>query len=135
MPAILITPTDYRRLERLVDQLAASARLDEARIQALDDELARAQIVEESRLPPDVVTMETEVEVVDVDTAERLRICVVFPHAADVDQGRVSILAPVGLAVLGMREGDEFTWKTPSRVRRLRIERVVHQPEANGARP
>lgn len=135
MPAILITPTDYRRLERLVDQLAASARLDEARIQALDDELARAQIVDESRLPPDVVTMETEVDVVDVDTAERLRICVVFPQAADVDQGRISILAPVGLAVLGMREGDEFTWKTPSRVRKLRIERVIHQPEANGARP
>lgn len=134
MPTILITPFDYQRLERLINELATRDDLDDTVLQALDDELARAQIVDESRLPPDVVTMNTEVDVVDVDTDERLRVRVVFPDSADIEEGRISVLAPVGLAVLGMREGDELTWQTPRRARRLRIERVLYQPEASGDR-
>ena len=76
--------------------------------------------------------MNSKVELFDLDTEERLCVTVVFPGIADVESGRISALAPMGLALLGCREADEVEWPTPSRTRRLRIERIVYQPEASG---
>lgn len=129
-----MTPYDHGRLLRLVETLDATSAAADPNLEALEDELARARVIDESDLPPDVVTMNSEVVVVDVDTREELRVRVVFPSAADIERGRISVLAPVGLAVLGSREGDELKWQTPSRIRRFRIERVTYQPEANGDR-
>lgn len=56
----------------------------------------------------------------------------VFPSDADVEQGKISVLAPLGTAVLGFRRGDTFEWRMPSRVRRLQVEEVLYQPEAAG---
>lgn len=134
MEPIWMTPHDHARLLRLVEQLDARSPVEDPNLEALEDELARARVVEEADLPADVVTMNSELVVVDVDTREELRVRVVFPSAADIERGRISVLAPVGLAVLGSREGDELKWQTPSRVRRFRIARVTYQPEADGER-
>lgn len=133
MQSILMTIEDHVRLSRLVEQLEDATR-ERASVDALEDELARARVVSPSDLPPDVVTMDSELLLVDVDTGEEIRMRVVFPGAADIERGRVSVLAPVGLAVLGSREGEELKWPTPSRVRRFRIARVTYQPEADGPR-
>lgn len=132
MEPILMTPYDHGRLLRLVEQLDGATAVVDPNLEALEDELARARVIDEADLPPDVVTMNSEVVVVDVDTREELHVRVVFPRAADIERGRISVLAPVGLAVLGSREGDELKWQTPSRIRHFRIERVTYQPEANG---
>jgi regulator of nucleoside diphosphate kinase len=134
MEPIFMTPYDHGRLVRLVEQLDGASAVEDPNLEALEDELARARVIDEADLPPDVVTMNSEVVVVDVETREELRVRVVFPSAADIERGRISVLAPVGLAVLGSREGDELKWQTPSRIRHFRIERVTYQPEANGDR-
>jgi regulator of nucleoside diphosphate kinase len=134
MEPIFMTPYDHGRLVRLVEQLDGASAVEDPNLEALEDELARARVIDEADLPPDVVTMNSEVVVVDVDTREELHVRVVFPRAADIERGRISVLAPVGLAVLGSREGDELKWQTPSRIRHFRIERVTYQPEANGDR-
>lgn len=134
MNPIVMTPFDHARLHALLEQLAERDKIDPQSLEQLEDELARARIVDEDELPTDVVTMNTEVIVLDVDTGEEQRVRVVFPHMANVERGCISVLAPIGLAVLGCREGDELTWRTPRRKRRLRIHRVTYQPEAQGDR-
>ncbi len=134
MNPIVMTPFDYARLNALLDNLSDRGGIDRHVIEQLDRELERAQIVEDGRLPTDIVTMNSEVVVDDVDTGEQLQLRVVFPSQADIERGWISVLAPVGLAILGAREGDELTWRTPRRQRRLRIRRVLYQPEAEGER-
>ena len=80
----------------------------------------------------DVVTMNSEVLVRDLDSKKEMTVTLVFPSEADLEQGKISILAPVGTALLGYRVGDTIEWKVPGRVRRLRVEKVLYQPEAAG---
>jgi regulator of nucleoside diphosphate kinase len=131
MAGIVITEPDRKKLERVLDALLSGSRANEA-IEALEQELGRARVVAPDDVPPDVVTMNSEIELVDLDTHEQMRMRLVFPERADADEGRISVLAPLGLAVLGSRETEELEWPTPGRVRRLRIERVIYQPEAAG---
>ncbi|MEJ5259695.1 MAG: nucleoside diphosphate kinase regulator [Anaerohalosphaeraceae bacterium] len=128
---IYITQFDQKRLEELLDvaRMFGGGRED---LQALEGELRRARIVSPQEVPPDVVTMNSKVLLRDIDTSETMIYTLVFPKDADIDNGAVSVLAPVGTAILGYREGDEIQWRVPSGLRRLRIEKVLYQPEAAG---
>jgi regulator of nucleoside diphosphate kinase len=76
--------------------------------------------------------MNSQVQVVDLDSEERRCLTLVFPSMASIEAGRVSVLAPLGTALLGSREGSRVAWHTPRGTRQLRVERVVYQPEAAG---
>jgi regulator of nucleoside diphosphate kinase len=69
--------------------------------------------------------MQSRVRVADIDSGERREFVLVYPSKADVSANRISVLAPLGTAVLGYREGDEVEWIMPSGLQRLRIERVM----------
>ncbi len=129
---IVITEFDRERLARLLDALRARSGAESPNLEALELELERAEVVKPHDIPPSVVTMNSRVELVDHDTHEELCMTVVFPGAAEVNSGRISVLAPMGLALLGCREAEEVEWPTPSRTRRFRIQRIVYQPEAAG---
>jgi regulator of nucleoside diphosphate kinase len=130
---IFVTEDDHDRLSRLLAGAALSRR-DRDHVAQLAAELDRAQIVPPDEIPPDVVTMHSEVALRDLDTGEALTFRLVYPSEADADRQRVSILAPIGTAVLGYRAGDTVEWTVPGGTRRLRIERVLYQPEAAGVR-
>jgi regulator of nucleoside diphosphate kinase len=68
----------------------------------------------------------------DLDSGKVITFTLVFPSDADVEQDKISVLAPLGTAVLGYRLGDTFEWRMPGRVRRLKLEQVLYQPEAAG---
>jgi regulator of nucleoside diphosphate kinase len=95
-------------------------------------ELERAKIVEPQEVPPTVVTMNSTVSLVDVETGEEETYTLVFPEDADISQGKISVLAPIGTAMLGYEIGDVFEWEVPAGKRRLRIEKILYQPEASG---
>jgi regulator of nucleoside diphosphate kinase len=76
--------------------------------------------------------MNSEVRVTDLDTGETFGFRVVFPRAANAGAGNISVLAPLGMAVLGRNVGEELTWKVPAGSRRLRLDDVVYQPERDG---
>jgi regulator of nucleoside diphosphate kinase len=124
---IVMTGHDYARLRRLVDR----RRMTEA-VDALDSELERATVVESHEIPPDTVTMNSSIDLEDLDTGERQVVSVVFPGAAAPKRGRVSVLAPLGTALLGYRAGEVIEWPMPGGPRRFRIQRVRYQPEAAG---
>jgi regulator of nucleoside diphosphate kinase len=129
---IYITEFDKIRLEALIDEAEEFGGHGRKDLEALTEELAHAEIVSSEDIPPDVVTMNSKVVLRDVDTSEEMTFTLVFPEDADVDTGSISILAPVGTAILGYRKGDVIEWPVPSGMRRITIEEILYQPEAAG---
>ncbi|HVR71925.1 MAG TPA: nucleoside diphosphate kinase regulator [Vicinamibacteria bacterium] len=128
-PAIQVTDLDARRLGSVVEGSRATDHRDAACAERLESHLEDAEVVPASVVGPDVVTMNSRVEVADLDSGDTVTFTLVFPRHANVAEGRVSVLAPLGMAVLGRRPGDEFTWDFPAGERRLVVRRVLDQPE------
>lgn len=131
MSSIAITQFDFKRLQRLAERLRTTAGMLTA-AKDLEAELDRADIVDQRQVPADVVTMNSVVNVRDLVTDQVETIRVVFPGASAPHRGAVSVVAPVGLALLGARAGEEVCWKAAGLSRRLRIESIAYQPEAAG---
>ncbi|MCC7462824.1 MAG: GreA/GreB family elongation factor [Gammaproteobacteria bacterium] len=130
-PAILVTEADMVRLHAL---LAAQHRegddRDQEHIEALRAELAAAAIIESNEVPADIVTLNSRVGVRDLERDTHALYTLVPPVDADAAAGRLSVLAPLGTAILGRRAGDEIHLRSPTGLRRLRLERLLYQPEA-----
>ena len=128
---ITITKSDLDRLRAVLSSRSKSER-DHEHLVALRDELEQAQVVRDDEMPSDAVTLQSQVRVRDRETGMVSNYTVVLPAQADVSSGQVSVLAPLGTALLGYREGDEVEWQMPGGVRRLWIERV-RQPQPSSA--
>ena len=132
LPSITVSRFDLVRLEALLESPAL--RLHPA-AQALGEELGRARVVEAEAMPADVVTMNSTVTCVDEVSGESHTLTLVFPRDADVAAHKVSVLAPVGAALLGLSVGQRIDWQGPhGKLLRVRVERVHYQPEAAGDR-
>lgn len=129
---LYITKPDHDRLKNYLSSSGAVNSRDRANLQMLDAELSKARIVDPRKVPPGVVTMNSRVRVKDIDTKEEVLVTLVFPDDADMDNGKLSVLSPIGTAILGYSLGDVVEWKVPSRMRRILIKEVCYQPEAAG---
>lgn len=130
--AIHITSQDKQRLEDLLAEVGASNSRSRGDLMALTEELERAVVVDPHEVTKDVVTMNSRAEMVDLESGEIVTFTLVFPPDANIDEERISVLAPIGAGMLGYRVGDEFEWKVPQGVRRMKVTRVHYQPEAAG---
>lgn len=126
---IVVTEVDARKLRELLVRQSEASFHDREHLQVLKSELERARVVVLEETPADVVTMNSQIGVLDLETGEQSDYTLVFPLEADVSAKRISVLAPLGTALLGFRDGDIVEWMMPGGMRRLRIERV-HQPIA-----
>lgn len=129
---IYVTEFDLKRLSNLLNGTRLWNKKDRDFLTSLEEELEWAQIVAPQEIPSDVVTMNSQVRVIDLDSNEEMVFTLVFPAEADYARGRLSVLAPIGTALLGYRAGDTVEWEVPAGVRRLKIEQVLYQPEAAG---
>lgn len=129
-PEIVISSIDAERLEELLDSLPNDAfpgRED------LEEELDRAKIVAPEDVPPTVVTMNSTIRFQIKPSNEEFCLTLVYPQDVDAGGGKISILAPVGSALLGLSQGDEIEWPKPDGGKiRVRIEEVIYQPERSG---
>ena len=132
--SIVVTRKDLERLRLLIESARRRRRWEEVHLMALAEELEEAEVVEPEGVPPDVVTMRSRVRVRDMVSGDLATYTLCYPVEADLDAGKLSVLAPIGTALLGYREGDVVEWPVPGGVRVLRIEKLLHQPEA-AARP
>ena len=130
---ILVTEDDMDRLKNLVRASRRSARRDQDHLAELDRELDRAEVVAVAEVPADVVTMHSVVRVRDLDSGVRVDYRLVFPADADIERQRISVLAPIGTALIGYRAGDRIEWTTPGGTRHLEVEAVLYQPETAAA--
>jgi regulator of nucleoside diphosphate kinase len=129
---IYLTRADYQRLNDVLRANLLDRSEDLGDLTRLHEEIKRAQILESAQVPKDAVTMNSRVRLRDLDSGEEMEFSLVYPSAADARSKKISVLAPVGTAVLGYRAGDTVEWDVPAGVRRLRVEEVLYQPEASG---
>ena len=125
---LVITECDFKRLRDLVQ----SRRYRTAHSADFKQELDRGQIVAPNEVPPAVVTMHSKVRVRDLAGNRAETYTLVYPHEADIEQQRLSVLAPLGRALLGTRTGQTIEVATPGGLRRVKVERILYQPEAAG---
>jgi regulator of nucleoside diphosphate kinase len=129
---IYITEFDLKRLRELIEEAKRVDRRVNEYLESLDAELSGCKVVVPTEVPPDVITMNSQVRLIDLDTHEEMVYTLVFPQEADITQSKISVLAPIGTAMLGHRVGDTFTWEVPDGFRRLQVKKVLYQPEATG---
>lgn len=125
---IYITETDKRKLQKLINEAIQDNIQNEELMSDLIRELDRADVVKKADLPRDVITMDSRVLLV-LDGSEE-EISLVYPHESDVSDNKISVLSPIGTAILGYREGDTIEWKVPSGVTTIKVKKVLYQPEA-----
>ena len=127
---IVVTESDYVRLLSLVRSFRRLHQYDTERLDELENKLNRATILNLDEVPADVVTMNSRVRIKDLSSGREFTYQIVFPKDADISENRISVLAPIGTALLGYRTGASVEWRVPSGIRRLRILDVEFQPEA-----
>jgi regulator of nucleoside diphosphate kinase len=132
MRPIHITSQDKERLEDVLAEIAVSDPRKHGDLNALREELERAVIVDPKAVPNDVITMNSRADLLDLESGETVTFTLVFPADANVEEGKISVLAPIGAGMFGYRVGDEFEWNVPAGTRRMRVTRVDYQPEAAG---
>jgi regulator of nucleoside diphosphate kinase len=126
---ITITAPDHARLSDMIG-LGNLSKRERGGAHPLEGELERAEIVAPDAVRPNVITMNSRAELLDLDTGERMMFTLVFPDEADPAEGKISVLAPVGTAMLGYRVGDSFECRAPKGMRRMKVVAVTFQPEA-----
>lgn len=119
-PPIQIRETDAERISNLA--IEAEERLPQV-AELLLGELNRAKVVQDSRLPPDVVAMQSTVKFVDETSGVERTLQLVYPQEADIEAGRISILSLVGAGLLGLRPGQSISW--PNRAGKQRALRIM----------
>ena len=128
---LYMTIKDMDRLDHLLIAAAGQAA-DMEPLEDLHNELDQARLVRSESVPPDVVTMNSKVHIRDLATGEESTVTLVFPEDADPAQNRISVLDPLGTAILGYRVGDEIRWEGSRTTLHLKIEEILYQPEAAG---
>jgi regulator of nucleoside diphosphate kinase len=129
---IYITEYDMARLRELLEVAKGFSYRGRDDLKQLEAELNRGKLVDPRDVPEDVITMNSRVCLIDLDTGEEMIYTLVFPNEADIDQDKISVLAPIGTAMLGYRVGDTFEWEVPAGLRRLKVREILYQPEASG---
>ncbi|KLN97762.1 nucleoside diphosphate kinase regulator [Moellerella wisconsensis] len=129
-PTIIINDLDAERLDRLLEQ---PAHADSPVADALNEELDRAEIVTPQEIPADVVTMNSTIRFQDLISNEERTRTLVYPASLKDSTEQLSVMAPMGAALLGLRVNDEISWELPNGVKtRVKVLEIIYQPEAAG---
>jgi|SRR5699024_174066 len=127
-PVITVTRLDMQRLEQMLDNLDDY----DAAAEALEAELARATFIGHTEIADTIVTMNSKVHFYEKTSAAEHQLTLTYPEQGGV-AGNVSILAPIGMALLGLSEGQTIDWQTPKgKTLQLKVHKVEYQPEAQG---
>jgi len=129
---IYITEYDMTRLEEVLAIAAKNAKRDFKHLEGLTKELMKAEIVDSTEIPSNVITMNSKVLLDDLENNQRKEYILVFPKEADIEQNKVSVLSPLGTAMIGCRVGHILKVKTPTGERRMKVQKILYQPEKAG---
>lgn len=125
---IYITKNDNERLMELLKEKRPHDTYDEALLQ----ELEKGIIVDSKKIPADVITMNSQVKFTEIESNSSLIYWLVFPQDADISKNKISVLSPIGCGLLGYKVNDIIPVKTPAGEKMVKVEKIIHQPEAEG---
>ncbi|MBN8706739.1 MAG: GreA/GreB family elongation factor [Bacteroidetes bacterium] len=129
---ITVTQLDYLRLTKLIQTLRENNSVEKVYLQFLDIELQKAIKTDSKLIMPDFVTMNSVMSVVFLDSGRSMKLRLVYPQKANFSEGLISVLSPLGCALLGYKAGDTVTFMAPIGEQKVMINEVLYQPEANG---
>ena len=123
---LLITEKDYLRIRNIIESTTSN-------FENLELELDRASIITDSQVPGDLVTMNSKVRFLNKQDNREQTVTLVYPKDANLDEGKISVLAPMGSALIGLKVNQEINWMFPDgKTKTLKILEVLYQPEAHG---
>ncbi len=125
--AITMTTADVEKLRELVREAVRTEYRNSTYLHLLEAELDRAVLVDAHKIPAGVITMNSTATLVDIESGDEMELTLVYPDEADLLADKISVLAPVGSAMLGYREGDSFSWESPTGPRAMRVLKVRQQ--------
>lgn len=129
---IQITDLDYNRLNGMIVSMRKNNQKEYNDLLFLESELERAKRTNPRKITSEFVTMNSVIEVLDCDTNKTMEIRLVYPRDANFKLGKISVLSPLGSALLGYSVGSEISYKVPKGMKKMKISRIIYQPEANG---
>lgn len=124
---VILSKEDHRLLTALTENVSAQGKKQEM---TLSYEIERAKVLREEDMPDNVVRLNSKVKVVDVESKREMQFTIVLPQFADVKQNKISVLTPMGSALIGLSVGNEINWKMPAGMRRLKVLEAVYTPES-----
>lgn len=128
---IYVSEFDFDRLYGLVESTDPNLR-DKQHMAQLKEELEQGEVLPPEEIPGDVITMNSRFRLKDLDNGNLSDYTLVFPHQADFSKNKISIVAPIGVALIGCKVGATVSWKTQSGEKRFKIMKILYQPEASG---
>lgn len=129
---ITITELDFARLSKLTLSEKKLQAIEVRNLPFLTEEINRAAKVESKAIAPDYVTMNSKVEVLDPDTKRVMTFQLVYPEEANLKNGKISVLSPMGSALLGYKVGDTISFNVPKGIKKMEIKSILYQPESQG---
>ena len=123
-PTPVLTNTDYNILRELTKNAKDSTNIRE--IALLTQELDRAIINKDGVVDQSIVRMNSQVTIEDVKSKQQMKVQIVMPSQANLKEGKVSILAPLCVAIIGFKENEEVEWQLPSGIKTLKIINVIN---------
>lgn len=117
MSALILSQNDKFRLDAILNNVG----LSDKNAKQLFKELSKAEVIPHHDVPLDVIVMESFIEMEDLQTQKKRSVQLVYPDDADYESGKISILAPIGTALIGYRKGDEISWEMPGGKKNFRI--------------
>lgn len=127
---IYITQSDKDKLLKIINKAQHESLDDYEKLKDLEVEVRRAVVKSATEIPKDVITMLTKA-VISMDDMEE-EITLVYPNDADISENKISVISPIGTAILGYSEGDIIEWQVPEGIVKLEIKKITFQPEALG---
>ena len=132
MSRIIMNSLDYTRIMKCIDDAKSQKTISADEAEKLISELNSAKIVEPHEVPVDIVTMNSIVKVSFLNSKIELQFRIVYPDEANFKENKISIFSPVATALIGYKESDEIEWMVPSGMTKIRIDKIIYQPEAAG---
>lgn len=129
---ITLSKIDYWRLNSLILRMLDKKDQDIRELNFLNIEIKRAKKVESRKITPDIVTMDTQLEATFLNSGKTMILSLVYPQNANYKEGLISVLSPLGRALLGCKAGETISFKSPGGIFSVRIDKIIFQPEANG---
>nr|WP_319492584.1 nucleoside diphosphate kinase regulator [uncultured Desulfobacter sp.] len=129
---ILITEFDLNRLERLLDLCWRQNIFNEEDLETLQKKISNCLVMQPEFIPNNIITMNSTFTVENEATKEQKTYTLVFPEKADIRGNKISILAPIGIAILGHKVGESIEWIAPSGPKKMTFTKIHYQPETSG---
>ena len=132
MSRLIISRVDYARIKKCINNAQTNRSVNKIEAENLLNELESAKIVEPEKMPSDVVTMNSIVKLVFLNTEKRVEFQIVYPDNANLKENKISIFSPIATALIGYKVSDEIEWIVPAGLTKIKIEEIIYQPESAG---